>query len=159
LSTRNFRAGVVAPDYLRAPLLDGGIFEIATFKGPTGENIALWDFNTHNRLILLIKALAARYDGNPWFEGLILTETAFGHAVIPVTEEQRAGFYANLIRVESATRRAFTRSIVIQYVNFPYPRTVPVVQNLLDRAWVLARPTCSWATRTTKNTRIPTSSR
>jgi hypothetical protein len=140
LSTKNFRAGVVAPDYLRAPLFDGGVFEIATFKGTTGENITLWDFNTHNRLILLIKALAAHYDTNPWFEGLILTETAFGQAVAPATEEQRAGFYANLIRVETAARRAFTRSIVIQYVNFPYPRTVPVVQNLLDRGLGFGSP-------------------
>jgi hypothetical protein len=65
LSTKNFRAGVVASDYLRAPLFDGGVFEIATFKGTTGENITLWEFNTHNRLILLIKALAAHYDANP----------------------------------------------------------------------------------------------
>jgi hypothetical protein len=35
--------------------------------------------------------------------------------------------------VDSAARSAFQHTVVIQFVNFPYPYTVPIVNNLLRR--------------------------
>lgn len=140
LTTKHFITGVAVPDYLRTPWFDGGVFLVSKFKGTIGENITLWDPNTYYRLVRLIKALAARYDGNPWFEVLIINETAFGHPMIPMPEEQRAGFYDNLIRVNTAARQAFKRTVVIQYVNFPYPYTLSVAQNLLNEGIGIGGP-------------------
>jgi hypothetical protein len=133
LSTRFFRSGRVAPDYLKVPLYDGGIYRFRTFKDTFGENITLWDDDTRHRLTLLIQALARRYDGNPHFEGLILSETAFGQPLEPISDAKKTAYYANLRLVENAARSAFQRTVVIQFVNFPYPYTVPVVNNLLRR--------------------------
>lgn len=140
LTTKNFRAGVAAPDYLRTPWFDGGMFEVAMFKGTIGDNITLWNNHTYYRLARLIRALATRYDGNPWFEVLIINETAFGRPIIPVTEAQCTGFYDYLIRVDSVARQAFTRTVVIQYVNFPPPHTSRVIQSLLDKGIGIGGP-------------------
>lgn len=140
LTTKNFRAGVAAPDYLRSPWFDGGIFEVAKFKGTIGDNITLWDIHTYYRLARLVRALAARYDGNPRFEVLIINETAFGRPVIPVTEAQRAGFFDNMIRVDTVARQAFARTVVIQYVNFPPPHTGRVIQNMLAQGIGIGGP-------------------
>lgn len=133
LSTRNFRSGVVAPDYLRAPLFDGGVYQFSSIKGTRGENITLWDANVRNRLALLIKALARRYDGHPYFEGIILSETAFGQPVSEISEEKRTAYYSNLLRIDTATRAAFTRTVVIQFINFPHQRTGALVENMLNK--------------------------
>lgn len=131
LSTRNFRSGVVAPDYLRAPLFDGGVYQFRSFKDTVGENITLWDDNVRNRLALLIKALARRYDGHPYFEGIILSETSFGQPISDVSDEKRAAYYSNLLRIDTATRAAFSRTVVIQFINFPHQRTGALVNNML----------------------------
>jgi hypothetical protein len=140
LTTKNFRAGVAAPDYLRTPWFEGGIFEVTSFKGVIGDNITLWNINTYYRLVRLVKALAARYDGNPWFEVLIINETAFSYPVIPVTEAQRIGFYDNLIRLDNVARQVFARTVVIQYVNFPPRHARRVAQNLLDKGIGIGGP-------------------
>lgn len=133
LTTRNHRSGVVAPDYLRAPLFDGGVYQYRTFKDTLGENITLWDDNVRNRLTLLVKALARRYNGHPFFEGIIFNETAFGQPVSFISDEKRAAYYANLMRIDTSARQAFTRTVVIQFINFPPKRTGPLVQNMLNR--------------------------
>ncbi len=140
LTTKNYRAGVASPDYLRTPLFDGGVFLVAKFKGTIGDNITLWDSNTYYRLVRLIKALATRYDGNPWFEVLVINETAFGQPVIPMPEAQRASFFDNLMRVDIAARQSFSRTVVIQYVNFPYTYTPSVAQNLLNNGIGIGGP-------------------
>lgn len=133
LTTRNFRTGVVAPDYLRAPLFDGGVYQYKSSKDTLGENITLWDDNVRNRLALLIKALARRYDGNPYFEGIILNETAFGQPVSEVSDENRAAYYSNLLQIDGVARAAFTRTVVIQFINFPPQRTGALVDNMLSK--------------------------
>lgn len=140
LTTKNAIAGKAAPDYLLTPWFEGGVFQITNFRGSAGDNITLWNAHTYYRLVKLIKALAARYDGNPWFEMLIINETAFGHPALPVTDIQRAGFYDNLIRVDTAARQAFKSTVVIQYVNFPPPYTRGVIQNLLDQGIGIGGP-------------------
>lgn len=140
LTTKNFLIDMAAPDYLKTPWFDGGVFLVYKFKGTIGDNITLWDDNTYYRLVKLIRTLAARYDGNPWFEMLIINETAFGQPLIPMPESQRARFYDNLMRVDAAARQAFTRTVVIQYVNFPYTYTPSVARNLLDKGVGIGGP-------------------
>jgi hypothetical protein len=140
LSTRYFRSGRVAPDYLKTPLYDGGVYKFKSFKDTFGESITLWDDDTRHRLTLLIQALARRYDGNPNFEGLILTETAFGQPLTPISDAKKNAYYANMIRVDNAARNAFQRTVVIQFVNFPYPYTVPVFNNLLRKGLGFGAP-------------------
>jgi hypothetical protein len=133
LTTRNFRAGPVVPDYLQAPLFDGGVYQFQSFKDTVGENIALWNDHVRNRLALLIKALAKRYDGNPNFEGIIFNETAFGQPIIPVSDENKAAYYSNLARIDTTARQAFPHTVVIQFINFPPQRTGALVTNMLNQ--------------------------
>ncbi len=140
LSIRGFSEGKVAPEYLRAPYYGGGVYKFKNQRDTFGENLALWNEHARNRLILLIRELARRYNGNPNFEGVILAETAFGQPVDPVTEEQKAGYYAGLSLVDTAARRAFPNTVVIQFVNYPIDYTPGIVDNLLEKGIGLGSP-------------------
>ncbi|NML17092.1 hypothetical protein [Azohydromonas caseinilytica] len=130
LSLRSFRSDRVAPAYLHTPYYDGGVFHIQTHKDSQGEVITLWNEHTRHRVTKLIRTLAARYNSHPYFEGLILTETAFGRPVEPVTAEQKTAYYVNFIRLDTAARAAFANTVVIQFVNFPKEFTPAIVSNL-----------------------------
>ncbi|WP_298231733.1 hypothetical protein [uncultured Azohydromonas sp.] len=140
LSIRGFSEGKVAPAYLRAPYYGGGAYKFENQRGTFGENLTLWNERARYRLILLIRELARRYNGNPNFEGVIMAETAFGKPVDPVTEEQKAGYYAGLSLVDTAARRAFQNTVVIQFVNYPVNYTPGIVENLLDKGIGLGSP-------------------
>ena len=140
LSIRGFSVGKVAPEYLRKPYYGGGVYKFKNQRGTFGENLTLWNTHTRNRLILLIRELAQRYNGNEHFEGVILAETAFGQPVDLISEEQKAGYYAGLSQVDTAARRAFSNTVVIQFVNYPIEYTPAVVDNLLDKGIGLGSP-------------------
>lgn len=140
LSIRGFSEGKVAPAYLRTPYYGGGVYKFKNQRGTLGENLTLWNERARHRLILLIRELARRYNGNPNFEGVIIAETAFGQPVDPVTEEQKAGYYAGLAQVDTAARKAFLNTVVIQFVNYPVDYTPGIVANLLDKGIGLGSP-------------------
>lgn len=140
LSIRGFSEGKVAPAYLRTPYYGGGVYKFKNQRDTFGENLVLWNEHARNRLIVLIRELARRYNANPNFEGVIIAETAFGQPVDPITEEQKAGYYAGLAQVDTAARRAFVNTVVIQFVNYPIAYTPGIVENLLDKGMGLGSP-------------------
>lgn len=131
LSIRGFGLGDVAPKYLRTPYYQGGVYQFINQRDNFGENLRLWHAPVRYRLNLLIQALAKHYNGVPNFEGVIIAETAFGQPVETITEEQKAGYYTGLAQVDTAARKAFANTVVIQFVNYPVDRTPPLVANLL----------------------------
>lgn len=140
LSIRGFSEGKVAPAYLRTPYYGGGVYKFKNQRDTFGENLALWNEHARNRLIALVRELARHYNANPNFEGVILAETAFGQPVDPITEEQKAGYYAGLAQVDTAARKAFLNTVVIQFVNYPIGYTPGIVENLLDKGIGLGSP-------------------
>lgn len=140
LSIRGFSEGKVAPAYLRTPYYGGGVYKFKNQRDTFGENLALWNEHARNRLIALVRELARRYNANPNFEGVILAETAFGQPVDSITEEQKAGYYTGLALVDTAARKAFLNTVVIQFVNYPIDYTPGIVENLLDKGIGLGSP-------------------
>lgn len=119
IGTKTFNGDKAVPDYLRTEQYSGGAFRIGTIRGTYGENAALHDDDTRDRLIDLIQALGKRYNRDNNFEGIIFNETAFGMMVKPLTDAQKVKFFSNLAKVDAAARAAFPNSVVIQFINYP----------------------------------------
>jgi hypothetical protein len=148
ISTKAFQAGARAlPDYLHTAEYGGGVYRIRISgkdstgsEATTGENIALYEASVRDRLIALARALGRRYNAQNNFEGIAYNETALGQAVVPLTEAQKAGFFANLAQVDAATRQAFPNTVVMQFINFPKPYMPGLVSSMLDAGVALGGP-------------------
>ncbi|MEO5573659.1 MAG: hypothetical protein ABIR48_04155 [Gammaproteobacteria bacterium] len=105
-----------APDYLRT-----AEFEYGVYKSSIGKVVARsWNYNVQSREIALFKALGARFNAEPYFEGMILDETATG---IRTWEWSRANYtaekaYAGQKRIMSGLKAAFPNTLCIQYINW-----------------------------------------
>jgi hypothetical protein len=75
----------------------------------------LWEPAVMDRFIALYKALGQRFDPEPYFEGVIFTETAVGNVADSYTA---TAFIAQVTRAVKATRAAWPTSRVIVYDNF-----------------------------------------
>jgi hypothetical protein len=75
----------------------------------------LWEPEVMTRLIALYRALGRRFDDEPYFEGIVFTETATGGAESGYTVEK---FIAQLTRGVKEIRAAWPRSTVIVFYNF-----------------------------------------
>jgi hypothetical protein len=96
-------------------LLSDGKYNGGVAKTKTGHIARLWEAPTMDRLIALSRALAARYDGKPNFEGVILAETATSQ----VADGYTAGaFIGQLKRGVSEMVKAWPRTNVIVFNNF-----------------------------------------
>jgi hypothetical protein len=148
ISTKAFQAGARAlPDYLHTAAYEGGVYRILISgkdttgtEATTGENIALYVPAVRDRLIALTRALGRRYNANNNFEGIAFNETALGQAVVPLTDAQKSAFFANLAQVDTATRKAFPNTVVLQFINFPKPYMPALVSNMLSSGVALGGP-------------------
>ncbi|WP_298234162.1 hypothetical protein [uncultured Azohydromonas sp.] len=148
ISTKAFKAGARAvPDYLHTAAYGDGVYRIRIngkdsvgTEATTGENVALYVPAVRDRLIALSQALGRRYNADNNFEGIAFNETALGQAVVPLTEAQKADFFANLAQVDTATRKAFPNTVVLQFINFPKPYMPGLVSNMLSSGVALGGP-------------------
>lgn len=104
-----------APAYI-AEELDG----IVAFTPSVGSTARIWDPRVLERFCLLVDALGARYDADPYFEGIEFMETSFSCDSIA---EAGRGYtsidYVNAYKVLLArARAAFPTSVIIQETNF-----------------------------------------
>lgn len=63
----------ILPDYMLTSTYNGGLV-----KTKTGYAARLWEKPVMDRMIALFRAIGARYDGNPHFEGIMMTESTLG---------------------------------------------------------------------------------
>ncbi|MDZ5460930.1 beta-galactosidase [Azohydromonas lata] len=139
VETKAFRAGVRAvPDYMHTGEYDGGAYKIRINAKSTlgssdtyGENAALHNSKVRDRLIALTTALGRRYNANNSVEGVAFNETAMGRTLQPLSRKQTDAFFDNLAQVDTATRRAFPNTVVLQFVNFPAPYMPGLVENMI----------------------------
>ena len=97
-----------APNYLKTDEYEGGVF--AHTKGDEtvqGYNLKLWNPNVRDRLVKLLEKLGKRYNSNPYFEGIGLTETAMGTPAIPLSKNQTDQFYSTLLFANKKMREEF----------------------------------------------------
>ena len=125
IQERSFKEGEIPiPDYLyKEPKYQGGVTPLAApyriKKGkPVGSVAKIWNKNILERFNRLIEALGNRFDGEPAFEGINFPETA-----LPINRKQTPDFsdvnYLEAIKLRlSTSKKAFKKSIVIQYINY-----------------------------------------
>lgn len=124
LQDRSFEPTVFnVPNYIREDTIyHGGVAMQYDFPGEgkpitSGWVARVWDPAVRKRFQLLIKKLASEFDGEIY--GINLPETAvdFDTNNPPEGFTQDKYFYGELENI-SALRKAFHKSIVIQYINF-----------------------------------------
>jgi hypothetical protein len=148
VETKAFRAGVRAvPDYMHTREYDGGAYKIRINAKSTigssdtyGENAALHNGQVRDRLIALTTALGRRYNLNNAVEGVAFNETAMGQMLQPLTKKQIGSFFENVAQVDTATRRAFPNTVVLQFINFPVPYMPGLVNNMVRSSVGLGGP-------------------
>lgn len=103
----------IVPNYLlSSPEYNGGV--VAT---KTGFIARLWERAVMDRLIALNTAMAVKFDSLPYFEGIIITETATAFSDIP--EGYTPGAYASqLKRLIAASSANWPRTNVIMFNNY-----------------------------------------
>lgn len=113
------------PDYIKTSAYEGGIFEYenhnSTPNSNGGKNIKLWNPLVRDRLVALIRALGNRFNSNPYFEGIGLTETSMAIPVVPLTSAQINGYYDNIIELQQQMRKYFPNTVTFQFTNYPRP--------------------------------------
>ncbi|WP_157269441.1 glycoside hydrolase [Azohydromonas aeria] len=139
--------GRAVPDYLRTAEYEGGAYKILigareAIDSSTryGENAALHNAKVRDRLIALTTALGQRYNGHNAFEGVTFNETAIGNALVPPTAAQLDAYFANLARVNTATKQAFPNTVVMQFINFPRPYMPGLIANMVNSKVGLGGP-------------------
>jgi hypothetical protein len=140
VGTKTFDGDKAVPDYLRTAQYSGGAFRIGTIKGTYGENMALHDDDVRDRLIALMQALGRRYNKDNNFEGVAFNETAWGKMVKPLSSTQQQRFFSNFAKVDTATRSAFSNSVVIQFMNYPANFMPALFENMKDKGVGMGGP-------------------
>jgi hypothetical protein len=103
----------IVPDYLRKEAIyNGGLA-----KTGTGYIARLWERPVMDRMIALNDALAARFDSEPYFEGIILTETATGFDGLP-DSYSAAAYVAEMKRFVASRPQFWQRTNIIVFNNF-----------------------------------------
>lgn len=130
------------PSYLRSAEYDGGVFAYSGYGGNTfkGENIKLWNPLVRDRFIQLFRALGARYNTSPYFEGIGMSETTPGDPLQPITSAQSSGYFQNLNQVLIEAKKAFSNTMVMQSVNYPRSIIAPLVDTLKKIGGGLSHP-------------------
>jgi hypothetical protein len=148
VGTKVFTAGGRAvPDYMHTAEYEGGAYKILIGARDAlgsderlGENAALHNANVRDRFIALTNAMGARYNKHNAFEGLTFNETAMGQTLVPLTNAQKSGYFANLALVDAAAKRAFPNTVVMQFVNFPKPYMPGLISSMPTNKVALGGP-------------------
>ena len=96
-----------------------------------GYMAKLWHPEVMDRFIALHRALAERFDRQPYFEGVILTETATGGAD---GDYSPGAYIEQLTRAMRAIRSAWSNSQVIIFANFIPGSSTDEFRDLLETA-------------------------
>jgi hypothetical protein len=103
----------IVPDYLRSEAIyKGGIIQTKT-----GYAARLWEQPVMDRLIALYRAMGARYDSDPHFEGIASEETTLSLKSIPAGYSNSA-LGAQYERLAATVRPAMPRTNLFLYTNF-----------------------------------------
>ncbi len=108
----------IVPQYLKTKKYAGGEFMIG-YPDRNGKNIKLWNLAVRDRLSALIEALGKRFNSDPYFEGIGLSDTSIGETYVPLTQMQREDYYANLLHLQQQMRNHFPNTLTFQFTSYP----------------------------------------
>ncbi len=130
------------PEYLKGEKYEGGVFPFSLFgkKTVAGYNLKLWNPFVHDRLAALIGALGKRFNTHPYFEGIGLTETAFGQPLVEITDNQLDNYFTSLLSVNKHLRKYFQNTMTYQYTNFPRQKLHTFISKLKEIGTGLGGP-------------------
>ncbi|MEO5574130.1 MAG: hypothetical protein ABIR48_06585 [Gammaproteobacteria bacterium] len=107
------------PDYIRTPEFEGGFYKPAYMQRVITKR---WNTALQDRQIALFKALGARFDNEPFVEGIVLDETSNGNLIwkgvaaeANYTSEKA---YIGQKRIMAGLKAAFPRTMCVQYINW-----------------------------------------
>ncbi len=105
----------IVPDYL----LDDAEYKGGIARTKNGFVARLWDGAVMDRLIALYRALADRFNDDPYFEGITSEETTLGiDSEAPPPDYSRAALAAQLKRMMIAVRSAWPNTNIFIYTNY-----------------------------------------
>ena len=132
----------LVPDYLKEKKYEDGIFPFSGFGKKTikGYNLKLWNPLVHDRLVALVRALGERFNSHPYFEGIGLTETAFGEPLIEISRNQLDNYYNNLLSINQQLRKSFPNTMTFQFTNYPRPMLRSFISKLKEMGTGLGGP-------------------
>lgn len=130
------------PEYLKEEKYEGGVFPFSLFGKKTigGYNLKLWNPLVHDRLVALISALGKRFNTHPYFEGIGLTETAFGQPLVEITNNQLDNYFTSLLSVNKQLRKYFPNTMTYQFTNFPRQKLNTFIGKLKEMGTGLGGP-------------------
>jgi hypothetical protein len=110
------------PAYVQGPEYGGGVY----LASSGSFDPVLWNARVGQRMDALFAALGEQFDGQPGVEAVVLPETSPSAALDkrpqPGVEAYTIPIYVAALKQRmAALRRAFPRTVVIQYANFPQP--------------------------------------
>ena len=143
IETKAFELGEeIIPDYVKTNIYEGGefIFDNSHTDNLQGKNMKLWNPLVRDRLSALMRALGQRFNSNPYFEGIGLSETAMGKSLTPLTSVQTDGYYANLLSVQQQMRKYFPNTLTFQFTNYPRPILESFINSLNEMGAGLGGP-------------------
>ena len=132
----------IIPDYVKTSMYEGGefIFDNSHTDNLQGKNMKLWNPLVRDRLSALMRALGQRFNSNPYFEGVGLSETSMGKSVTPLTSVQTDNYYANLLSVQQQMRKYFPNTVTFQFTNYPRPILESFINSLNEMGAGLGGP-------------------
>ena len=143
IETKAFELGEeIIPDYVKTNIYEWGefIFDNSHTDNLKGKNMKLWNPLVRDRLSALMRALGQRFNSNPYFEGIGLSETAMGKSLTPLTSVQTDGYYANLLSVQQQMRKYFPNTLTFQFTNYPRPILESFINSLNEMGAGLGGP-------------------
>lgn len=132
----------IVPDYLKTSTYDGGDFDIDS-QGKKGKNITLWNSAVRDRLIALIRELGQRFNSHHYFEGIGISDSSLGEAVIPLTLAQKEDYYSNLLNVQQQMCNFFPNTLTFQFISYPRSILSSFIGNLNEMGAGLGAPEIS----------------
>ena len=112
----------LVPDYaLNNPDFGGGIQPYTAYGGTDkkGDVIKIWNQNVFNRFDSLLKKLGKRYNHEPRFEGIGLSESTFQCYPAGTNCVSDATFFQELMKLNRRLKAYFPNSLTYQFVNYP----------------------------------------
>lgn len=121
LQTKDFGQDQMnAPEYLKNPSFDGGLYRTATGS----LNPVIWNSKVAARIEAFYKALGKEFDKEPFIEAVVIPETAVSGDIQRKDQEGVEHFtnekYADALKQQMMVlKEAFPTTVVIQFTNFP----------------------------------------
>jgi len=116
LQERSFINGEkLVPSYLLTPEYEGGVY---SFNDGKGYNAIYWNDKVQDRLVALVTEMGKQLDGHPNLEAINFEETSNGIKAKDPREKFTNSYYAGVVRVALAAKKAFPSTVVIQYINY-----------------------------------------